>query len=109
MSLIDIDESELYPTEKIGPAVEGTIIYKVREQTHFKGAYITTNERMIMSVDMNGEPYRRVFSYQDIVQAFVEDGTLYIEFPEGMGKVAMIDVVEGDLQEFADYVNDKAE
>lgn len=107
MSLTDIDNSELYPTEKTGPAVEGTIIYKVGEQTHFKGAYITTNERMIMSVDMSGEPYKRVFSYQDIVQALVEDSTLYIEFPEGMGKVAMIDVVEGDLQEFADYVNEK--
>jgi len=107
MSLIEIDKNELYPTEKIGPAVEGTIIYKVGEQTHFKGAYITTNERMIMSVDMNGEPYKRVFSYQDIVQALVEENTLYIEFPEGMGKVAMIDVTEGNLQEFADYVNGK--
>ncbi|WP_411843181.1 hypothetical protein [Salinicoccus sp. HZC-1] len=109
MSLIDVDENELYPTEKIGPAVEGTIIYKVGEQTQFKGAYITTSERMIMSVDMNGEPYKRAFSYQDIVQAIVDGETLFIEFPEGMGKVAMIDVVEGNLQEFADYVNDKVE
>ncbi len=107
MSLIDIDENELYPTEKIGPAVEGTIIYKVGEQSQFKGAYITTTERMIMSVDMNGEPYKRVFSYQDIVQALVEDETLFIEFPEGMGKVAMIDVVRGNLNEFAEYVNEK--
>lgn len=107
MSLIDVDENELYPTEKIGPAVQGTIIYKVGEQTQFNGAYITTSERMIMSVDMNGEPYKRAFSYQDIVQALVEGETLFIEFPEGMGKVAMIDVVEGNPKEFADYVNDK--
>src|SRR5699024_6255874 len=107
MSLIEIDKNELYPTEKIGPAVEGTIIYKVGEQTHFKGAYITTNERMIMSVDMIGEPYKRVISYQDIVHALVEVNTLYIECPEGMGKVAMIDVTEGNLQECAEYVNGK--
>ncbi len=55
--------------KKLGPAVEGTIIYKVGEQTHFKGAYITTSERMIMNVDMNGESYKRVFSYQDIVKS----------------------------------------
>src|SRR5699024_1172322 len=107
MSLIEIEMNELYPNEKMGSAVEGTTIYKVGEQTQYKCAYITTNESMIMSVDMNGEPYKRVFSYQDIVQALVEENTLYIEFPEGMGKVAMIDVTEGNLQEFADYVNGK--
>lgn len=109
MSLIDIDENELYPTEKLGPAVEGTILYKVGEQTHFKGAYITTNERMIMSVDMNDEPYKRVFSYQDIVQATVEKDGMFIEFPEGMGKVAMVDITEGNVDEFVDYVNQKVQ
>ncbi|WP_020006925.1 hypothetical protein [Salinicoccus albus] len=109
MSLIDIDENELYPTEKLGPAVEGTILYKVGEQTHFKGAYITTNERMIMNVDMNGEPYKRVFSYQDIVQAIIDKDAMFIEFPEGMGKVAMIEITDGDAQEFVDYVNQKVQ
>ena len=107
VSLTKIDTDELYPTEKLGPAVEGTIIYKVGEQTHFKGAYITTSERMIMNVDMNGESYKRVFSYQDIVRAIIENNTLFIEFPQGMGKVAMIDVTEGDINEFVEYVNQK--
>ncbi|GAB3067915.1 hypothetical protein ACFOU0_00945 [Salinicoccus sesuvii] len=107
MSLIDIDASELYPTEKLGPSIEGTIIYKVGDQTHFKGAYITTNERVVMNVDMNGESYRRFFSYQDILQATIENNTLFIEFPQGMGKVAMIDVVQGDVDAFIEYVNDK--
>nr|WP_263314091.1 hypothetical protein [Mammaliicoccus sp. Marseille-Q6498] len=104
MKLNEIDENELYPTEKIGPSVLGTIIYKVGEQTQFKGAYITTNERVIMSVDMNGEPYKRVFSYQDIKAVTIEEqGVLFIEFPQG--KVAMIDIEEGDKEEFKEYVN----
>lgn len=105
MKLNEIDENELYPTEKIGPSVLGTIIYKVGEQSQFKGAYITTNERVIMSVDMNGEPYKRVFSYQDIKAVTIEDkGALFIEFlPQG--KVAMIDIEEGDKEAFKDYVN----
>ncbi|MBO1218395.1 hypothetical protein [Mammaliicoccus sciuri] len=104
MKLNEIDENELYPTEKVGPSVLGTIIYKVGEQSQFKGAYITTNERVIMSVDMNGEPYKRVFSYQDIKAVTIEDkGVLFIEFPKG--KVAMIDIEEGDKEAFKDYVN----
>ncbi len=104
MKLNEIDEHELYPTEKIGPSVLGTIIYKVGEQSQFKGAYITTNERVIMSVDMNGEPYKRVFSYQDIKAVTIEDkDVLFIEFPQG--KVAMIDIEEGDKEAFKDYVN----
>ncbi len=55
MDLTVIDENELYPTEKTGPAVQGTLLYKVGNQTEFEGAYITTTERMIMNVDMNGE------------------------------------------------------
>lgn len=107
MKLTEINEDELYPTEKFGPHVEGTLIYKVGEQTQFKGAYITTNERMIMNVDMGGESYRRVFSYNDIVRATSENDTLFIEFPEGMGKIAMVDVVEGDIHTFVEYVNEK--
>ncbi|RIO16299.1 hypothetical protein [Mammaliicoccus sciuri] len=104
MKLNEIDKNELYPTEKVGPSVLGTIIYKVGEQSQFKGAYITTNERVIMSVDMNGEPYKRVFSYQDIKAVTIEDkGVLFIEFPQG--KVAMIDIEEGDKVAFKDYVN----
>ena len=108
MKLNEIDVNELYPTEKLGPSVLGTIIYKVGEQSQFKCAYITTNERVIMSVDMNGEPYRRVFSYQDIKAVTIEDkGVLFIEFPER--KVAMIDIEEGDVEAFKDYVNERVQ
>lgn len=108
MSLINLTEADLYPTEKFGPSLEGTLLYKVRDQAHFPGAYMTTNERLFMNVDMNGEPYTRVFTYTDIVRAFVEDDVLFIEFPEGMGKIAMVDIVSGNADEFAAYVNDKS-
>ena len=102
MSLINLTEADLYPTEKFGPSLEGTLLYKVRDQAHFPGAYMTTNERLFMNVDMNGE------AYTDIVRAFVEDDVLFIEFPEGMGKIAMVDIVSGNADEFAAYVNDKS-
>lgn len=109
MELLNLTEADLYPTEKFGPAVEGTLLYKVRDQSHFPGAYMTTNERLFMNVDMNGEAYTRVFAYQDIVRAYVEDNVLIIEFPEGMGKIAMVEHVSGNLEEFAEYVNDKSQ
>ena len=108
VDLINLTEADLYPTEKFGPSLEGTLLYKVRDQSHFPGAYMTTNERLFMNVDMNGEAYTRVFAYQDIVRAYVEDEVLFIEFPEGMGKIAMVETVSGDIEAFADYVNDKA-
>ncbi len=107
MDLTTIEENELYPTEKIGPALQGTLLYKVGEQTQFEGAYITTSERLIMSVDMNGEPYKRVFSYQDIIKVFVEKEALFLEFPEGMGRIAMVDITKGDRETFKSFVNEK--
>lgn len=108
MSLINLTEADLYPTEKFGPSLEGTLLYKVRDQSYFPGAYMTTNERLFMNVDMNGEAYTRVFSYADIVNATIEEKALFIEFPEGMGKIAMVDIVSGDIEEFAKYVNEKS-
>lgn len=108
MDLINLTEADLYPTEKFGPSLEGTLLYKVRDQAHFPGAYMTTNERLFMNVDMNGEAYTRVFAYTDIVRAFAEDNVLFIEFPEGMGKIAMVDVTDGNIEEFAAYVNEKS-
>lgn len=107
LDLTIIDEYELYPTEKTGPAVQGTLLYKVGNQTEFEGAYITTTERMIMNVDMNGESYKRVFSYQDIVKAYMENDALLLEFPEGMGRIAMVNVTEGNGEEFIEYVSSK--
>lgn len=107
MDLTVIEENELYPTEKIGPALQGTLLYKVGGQTEFEGAYITTSERLIMSVDMNGELYKRVFSYQDIVKVFIEKDALFLEFPEGMGKMAMVNITKGDEEEFLEFVNKK--
>src|SRR5699024_7598590 len=98
---------ELYPAEKTGPALQGTLLYKVANQTDFEGAYITTTERMIMNVDMNGESYKRVFSYKDIVKVYMENDALFLEFPEGMGKIAMINVTKGNREEFIEFVSSK--
>lgn len=107
MELLNLTEADLYPTEKFGPSLTGTLLYKVRDQNYFQGAYMTTNERMIMNVDMNGEAYTRVFAYTDIIKASVENDALIIEFPDGMGKIAMVDITSGDANEFAQFVNDQ--
>jgi len=60
-----------------------------------------------MNVDMNGESYKRVFSYQDIVKAYMEKEALFLEFPEGMGKIAMVNLTKGDSEEFIKFVSEK--
>ena len=43
LDLINLTESDLYPTEKFGPSIVGTLLYKVIDQNYFPGAYMTTN------------------------------------------------------------------
>ncbi|WP_040929612.1 hypothetical protein [Nosocomiicoccus massiliensis] len=107
MSLININESELYPTESFGPAVEGTLIYNVQGQAEWEGAFITTNERLIMNVNMNGEAYRRVFDYKNIKDVYKDEHGLFIEFPEGMGKIALVHTKTGNEETFVEYVKKK--
>lgn len=59
MILDRVNPEDLFPTEKVGPAVLGIIEYEVQGQSEYEGAYIATNERLIMNVDMNGQFYYR--------------------------------------------------
>lgn len=43
----------IYFQLKKGPSVLGIIEYKVQGENEFEGAFIATNERLIMNVDMN--------------------------------------------------------
>ncbi|MCH1594281.1 hypothetical protein MKK34_10300, partial [Staphylococcus epidermidis] len=51
MILDNVNPDDLFPTEKKGPSVLGMIEYNVQGQTKFEGAFIATNERLIMNVD----------------------------------------------------------
>ncbi len=44
----------------------GIIEYQVQGANEFEGAFIATNERLIMNVDMNGQFYYRSISYNEI-------------------------------------------
>ncbi|HCT9707047.1 TPA: hypothetical protein O0363_002796, partial [Staphylococcus aureus] len=57
MILDNVNPNDLFPTEKKGPSVLGIIEYQVQGENEFEGAFIATNERLIMNVDMNGQFY----------------------------------------------------
>ena len=80
MILDNVNPDDLFPTEKKGPSVLGVIEYNVQGQTKFEGAFIATNERLIMNVDMNGQFYYRdvnlviaVFDLTNMEQSFFHD------------------------------------
>lgn len=102
MILDRVNPEDLFPTEKVGPAVLGRIEYTVNGQREFEGAYIATNERLIMNVDMNGQFYYRNIPYNEISSIVLEDDILWMGFE--VGKVAMRNIQNGDVAAFIEYV-----
>ena len=49
-------------------------------QTKFEGAFIATNERLIMNVDMNGQFYYRNIRYDEINQIHFDGSDIIFEF-----------------------------
>ncbi|MGV3244628.1 PH domain-containing protein [Staphylococcus sp. 11261D007BR] len=105
MILDRVNPEDLFPTEKEGPSVLGTIEYEVQGQNEFEGAYVATNERLIMNVDMNGQFYYRNIPYNEISSIEFEDDQLIMGFE--VGKVAMKSIQKGDIDRFIDYVKEK--
>ncbi len=103
VDILNITESDLYPTERFGPKLVGTMLYKLGETSAFRTAYISTNERLIMNADMNGELYTRVFSYADIEAVTFERDGVIITFKNGM-KFPMVEIVDGNTDEFLEFV-----
>lgn len=106
VNILNITESDLYPTEHFGPQLVGTMLYKLGEVSAFKTAYISTNERLIMNADMNGELYTRVFSYADIEATTLENDGVIINFKNGM-KIPMVEIVDGDKEAFIAFINER--
>ncbi|AVQ33681.1 hypothetical protein C7J88_05680 [Staphylococcus muscae] len=102
MILDKVNPEDLFPTEKAGPSVLGKIEYAVNGQREFEGAYIATNERLIMNVDMNGQFYYRNIPYNQISSVSLEDETLWMGFE--VGQVAMRNIQSNQVDEFIDYV-----
>ncbi|MCG7338165.1 hypothetical protein MHZ36_02575 [Staphylococcus sp. ACRSN] len=106
MILDNVNPSDLFPTEKQGPSVLGNMPYPVEGEIKiFEAAYIATNERLILNVDMDGEFYYRSIGYDDIQEIGTEASTLNIKF--SIGTFKMNDIEETRLNEFVNYVIDK--
>ena len=106
VNILNITESDLYPTERFGPKLVGTMLYKLGGTSPFRTAYISRNERLIMNADMNGELYTRVFSYQDIDAATFEKDGVIITFKNGM-KIPMVEITDGDTDAFIEFINER--
>ncbi|UMT75342.1 PH domain-containing protein [Staphylococcus roterodami] len=102
MILDNVNPNDLFPTEKKGPSVLGIIEYQVHGNNEFEGAFIATNERLIMNVDMNGQFYYRSISYNE-VEAIDYDGET-VTFKFNIGKVPMYDIKSDNVESFVEYV-----
>ena len=84
MILDKVNPNDLYPTEEQGPIVLGTIEYNMHGTSEFEGAFIATNERLILNVDE---------AHDDSIQ-----------FVCKVGPMPMKELQKGDIQTFVDYV-----
>lgn len=107
MILDKVNPNDLYPTEKQGPTVLGTIEYKIHGSSEFEGAFIATNERVILNADMNGEFYYRSIAYNEIESIEVDGDT--IQFVFNVGPMPIKDIQKGDIQTFVEYVKAQKE
>lgn len=98
-----ITESELFPTEQLGPELYGTVHFQVGEVSEFEGAYITTNERLFMNVDMGEKVYERVVGYNEMNKASIIDDGVELDFH--IGAIPMTVITKGDVQKFVDFIN----
>ncbi|RIP35928.1 hypothetical protein BUZ14_04550 [Staphylococcus gallinarum] len=105
MILDKVNPNDLYPTEQQGPTVLGTIEYKIHGNSEFEGAFIATNERLILNVDMNGEFYYRSIAYNEIEQIEVQNDS--IQFVFNIGPMPIKQLQKGDAKTFVDYVKEQ--
>lgn len=105
MILDNVNPNDLYPTEKKGPNVLGTIEYAVQGSSEFEGAFIATNERIILNVDMNGEFYYRSIAYKEVEQISY-DGEK-IDFTFNIGPMPMKQIQKGDAEAFVQFVKEQ--
>ncbi|RIP37372.1 hypothetical protein BUZ14_02120 [Staphylococcus gallinarum] len=106
MILDKVNPADLFPTEQQGPSVLGNMPYPVNGEVKvFEAAYIATNERLILNVDMAGEFYYRNIGYDEVQAIDVTEGALHITF--SIGTFKMDDMDDTRLTNFVSYVKAK--
>src|SRR5699024_10017393 len=105
MILDNVNPNDLFPTEKKGPSVLGTIEYSVQGSTEFEGAFIATNESIILNLEMNWEFYYRSIGYDEIEKITYKDGRIDVKY--NIGPMPMKDIQKGDAETFVQFVKGK--
>lgn len=85
MILDRINLDDLFPTEHIETSVLGIMPYQMKDMTkRFEAAYVATNERLILNVDMDGQFYYRNIQFSEIKGIKTIDNALEITFDYGV-------------------------
>ncbi|HLR20338.1 MAG TPA: PH domain-containing protein [Staphylococcus sp.] len=106
MILDNVNPDDLFPTEKKGPSVLGKMEYPVQGEVKvYEAAYIATNERLILNVDMDGQFYYRNIRYDEIEDIELKEDALTMRF--SIGTFALTDLNKEDAAAFVAYVEPK--
>ncbi|UTH02610.1 hypothetical protein KFV05_01015 [Macrococcoides canis] len=98
-----ISTEELFPTEQLGPEIEGTVLFPTPNgMSELRGAYIATSERLFMNIDMGERVYERVVGMHEIHGVESEDDTLTITFD--IGPIKMVNLNDKELNVFTDFL-----
>ncbi|AVO00970.1 MULTISPECIES: hypothetical protein [Staphylococcus] len=88
MILDKVNPNDLFPTESQQTSVLGKMGYPMNGEIKiFEAAYIATNERLILNVDMAGEFYYRNIAYNEIKAIELTEDTLSLTFEIGTFKL----------------------
>lgn len=106
MILDNVNPEDLFPTEKKGPAILGKMEYPINGNVKtYDAAYIATNERLILNVDMDGQFYYRNIRYDEIEDIKLEKDTLIMHF--SIGTFPIKNLSKNDAKVFIEYVERK--
>lgn len=103
MIIDKVNPNDLFPTESQQTSVLGKMGYPMNGEIKiFEAAYIATNERLILNVDMAGEFYYRNIAYNEIKAIELTEDTLSLTFEIGTFKLT--DFKQDEAESFKAYV-----
>ncbi|WP_412518834.1 PH domain-containing protein [Staphylococcus simulans] len=104
MILDKVNPNDLFPTESQQASVLGKMGYPMNGEIKiFEAAYVATNERLILNVDMAGEFYYRNIAYNEIKDIELTEDTLNLTFEIGTFKLT--DFKQDEAENFKTYVS----
>ncbi|AMY05961.1 hypothetical protein CD149_07040 [Staphylococcus condimenti] len=106
MILDKINPNDLFPTEQVESSVLGKMSYPMNGEIKvFEAAYVATNERLILNVDMAGEFYYRNIGYNEIQNVKLTEKALDITFE--IGTFTLKDFKYEEAEQFVDNIQNK--